>query len=136
MTEKDIRNIREQIEFANTIKDDSERQKAFTLISQQKNELLLDCFRKQSERIKQVVADMETSKKDRQILSTKIDNLTEKIESFSSTMKPLQQCYLHHQELNQQKKGMLKLLKIGKIILAAGGGATLLKVIEIICSAI
>jgi hypothetical protein len=136
MTEKDIRNIREQIEFANTIKDDSERQKAFTLISQQKNELLLDCFRKQSERIKQVVADMETSKKDRQILSTKIDNLTEKIESFSSTMKPLQQCYLHHQQINQQKKGMLKLLKIGKIILAAGGGATLLKVIEIICSAI
>ena len=136
MTEKDIRNIREQIEFANTIKDDSERQKAFTLISQQKNELLLDCFRKQSERIKQVVADMETSKKDRQILSTKIDNLTEKIESFSSTMKPLQQCYFHHQELNQQKKGMLKLLKIGKIILAAGGGATLLKVIEIICSAL
>jgi hypothetical protein len=136
MTEKDIRNIKEQIEFANTIKDDSERQKAFTLISQQKNELLLDCFRKQSERIKQVVADMETSKKDRQILSTKIDNLTEKIESFSSTMKPLQQCYLHHQQINQQKKGMLKLLKIGKIILAAGGGATLLKVIEIICSAI
>lgn len=136
MTEKDIRNIREQIEFANTIKDDSERQKAFTLISQQKNELLLDCFRKQSERIKQVVADMETSKKDRQILSTKIDNLTEKIESFSSTMKPLQQCYLHHQQINQQKKGMLKLLKIGKIILAAGGGATLLKVIEIICSAL
>lgn len=136
MTEKDIRNIREQIEFANTIKDDSERQKAFTLISQQKNELLLDCFRKQSERIKQVVADMETSKKDRQILSTKIDNLAEKIESFSSTMKPLQQCYLHHQQINQQKKGMLKLLKIGKIILAAGGGATLLKVIEIICSAL
>lgn len=136
MTEKDIRNIKEQIEFANTIKDDSERQKAFTLISQQKNELLLDCFRKQSERIKQVVADMETSKKDRQILSTKIDNLTEKIESFSSTMKPLQTCYLHHQQINQQKKGMLKLLKIGKIILAAGGGATLLKVIEIICSAI
>lgn len=136
MTEKDIRNIKEQIEFANTIKDDYERQKAFTLISQQKNELLLDCFRKQSERIKQVVADMETSKKDRQILSTKIDNLTEKIESFSSTMKPLQQCYLHHQQINQQKKGMLKLLKIGKIILAAGGGATLLKVIEIICSAI
>jgi hypothetical protein len=51
-------------------------------------------------------------------------------------MKPLQQCYLHHQQINQQKKGMLKLLKIGKIILAAGGGATLLKVIEIICSAI
>jgi hypothetical protein len=133
MTEKDIKNIREQIEFANTIKDDHERQKAFTLISQQKNELLLDCFRKQSERIKQVVADIEVSKKDRKLLNDKLDILTEKIETFSSSMKPLQQCYLHHQEINQQKKGMLKLLKIGKVILAAGGGAALLKVFEIVC---
>jgi hypothetical protein len=59
MTSDQVKRIKEQVLFAKTITDEKQRAEAFELISQQRDEMLLDCFRKQSERIKNVVAQNE-----------------------------------------------------------------------------
>lgn len=56
MTKEDVERIKQQVAFANTITDEKQRHEAFELIAQQRDEIMLDCFSKQSERIKSVVA--------------------------------------------------------------------------------
>lgn len=129
MTQDDIRHIREQTEFAQTISDPKERETAFHLIAQQRDDLLLECFSKQSERIKAVVAqNVEFQHEITEIKST--------LKRIEDSLCPLQRCYRSRQNEEQQKKGMMKLISVLKYLgLTSGtgaGAAIILKLFELL----
>lgn len=129
MTQDDIRHIHEQTEFAKTISDPNERETAFHLIAQQRDDLLLECFSKQSDRIKSVVAqNIEFQHEIGEIKTT--------LNRIESSLCPLQKCYIQQQNRKQQKLGMIKLFEVLKYIGIFGGSTAvsggILKLLEIL----
>lgn len=129
MTKEDVDRIKQQVAFANTISDEKKRHEAFELIAQQRDEIMLDCFSKQSDRIKSVVAqNIEFQHEIGEIKST--------LKRIESSLCPLQKCYTQQQNAKMQKKGMIKLLEVLKYIGTFGGSTavagTILKLLEII----
>lgn len=129
MTQDDIRHIHEQTEFAKTISDPQQRETAFHLIAQQRDDLLLECFSKQSERIKSVVAQNIE-------FQHEITEIQQSLNRIETSLCPLQKCYQRQQNVKQQKVGMIKLLEILKYVGIFGGSTAvsggIIKLLEIL----
>ena len=125
MTEENVKHWKEQLEFAKTIKDPERKQEFLTLLQQQKDEQLLECFTKQSARIKQLVKTVD----EHTILLNKI---TDAIQTIQKQITIINEFITEQKSKIDQQKGAVKLLKILKYIVAAGGGAALLKILEVL----
>ena len=125
MTEENVKHWKEQLEFAKTIKDPERKQEFLTLLQQQKDEQLLECFTKQSARIKQLVKTVD----EHTILLNKI---TDAIQVIQKQITIINEFITEQKSKIDQQKGAVKLLKILKYIVAAGGGAALLKILEVL----
>lgn len=129
MTKEDVDRIKQQVAFANTITDEKQRHEAFELIAQQRDEILLDCFSKQSDRIKSVVAQNIE-------FQHEISEIQQSLNRIETSLCPLQKCYQRQQNAKQQKVGMIKLLEVLKYIGIFGGSTAvsggIIKLLEIL----
>lgn len=125
MTEENVKHWKEQLEFAKTIQNPERKQEFLTLLQQQKDEQLLECFTKQSSRIKQLVKTVDEH-------TTLLNKITDSIEAIQKNLIEINQFIINQKSLQDQQKGAVKLLKFIKYIVAAGGGAGLLKLIEVL----
>lgn len=129
MTRDDVDRIKQQVAFANTITDEKQRHEAFELIAQQRDEIMLDCFSKQSERIKSVVAQNIE-------FQHEITEIQQSLNRIETSLCPLQKCYQRQQNVKQQKVGMIKLLEILKYVGIFGGSTAvsggIIKLLEIL----
>lgn len=129
MTKEDVDRIKQQVAFANTITDERQRHEAFELIAQQRDEILLDCFSKQSDRIKSVVAQNIE-------FQHEITEIQQSLNRIETSLCPLQKCYQRQQNAKQQKVGMIKLLEVLKYIGIFGGSTAvsggIIKLLEIL----
>lgn len=129
MTKEDVDRIKQQVAFANTITDEKQRHEAFELIAQQRDEIMLDCFSKQSERIKSVVAQNIE-------FQHEITEIQQSLNRIETSLCPLQKCYQRQQNVKQQKVGMIKLLEILKYVGIFGGSTAvsggIIKLLEIL----
>lgn len=125
MTEENVKHWKEQLEFAKTIQNPERKQEFLTLLQQQKDEQLLECFTKQSARIKQLVKTVD----EHTILLNKI---TDAIQVIQKQITIINEFITEQKSKIDQQKGAVKLLKILKYIVAAGGGAALLKILEVL----
>lgn len=125
MTEENVKHWKEQLEFAKTIQNPERKQEFLTLLQQQKDEQLLECFTKQSARIKQLVKTVD----EHTILLNKI---TDAIQTIQKQITIINEFITEQKSKIDQQKGAVKLLKILKYIVAAGGGAALLKILEVL----
>ena len=125
MTEENVKHWKEQLEFAKTIQNPERKQEFLTLLQQQKDEQLLECFTKQSARIKQLVKTVD----EHTILLNKI---TDAIQVIQKQITTINEFITEQKSKIDQQKGAVKLLKILKYIVAAGGGAALLKILEVL----
>ena len=125
MTEENVKHWKEQLEFAKTIQNPERKQEFLTLLQQQKDEQLLECFTKQSSRIKQLVKTVDEH-------TTLLNKITDAIQLIQKQITEINLFITDQKSKIDQQKGAIKLLKFIKYIVAAGGGAGLLKLIEIL----
>lgn len=143
MTSDQVKRIKEQVLFAKTITDEKQRAEAFELISQQRDEMLLDCFRKQSERIKNVVAQNEQFEADIHDIHDELNEIKKQLNSdttllkdkIESLEKPLNVIYNDFIKRKAERHGMVKLIKVLKIagvtLGSLGSTGFILKLLEV-----
>jgi uncharacterized protein YPO0396 len=128
MTQEQVQHIKQQVAFAKTLTDEKQRHEAFELISQQRDEIMLDCFRKQSERIKNVV-------KQNELFEADINEIKMTLKEIKEDLGPLKNMKSTYDRKRYEKDGMIKFLSALKIVGITGGsaglGAGLLKLIQI-----
>lgn len=150
MTPEQVKRIKEQVQFAKTITDEKQKAEAFELIAQQRDEMMLDCFSKQSERIKNVIKqneqfehDIHNIKEDlvdiKKNLKDNVQAITTDLEtnvtSLKTDLKPLTIMYNDYIKRKAERNGMYKLMKFLKVagvtLGSAGSTGLILKLLEI-----
>lgn len=141
MTEEQIKVWRQHRDIAKQIEDPVQRQLALDKLYEEKDDLMQECFQKQSTRIKNVIANqIEMNDNINQIKDDVImlnDNVNYNMKKVNNSILTLGDRLQKNDnvtyKLNEkdiEKRGMKKLLKIFYYIIAAGGGGLLINLIQ------
>lgn len=137
MTEEQIKIWRQHRDIAKQIEDPVQRQLALDKLYEEKDDLMQECFQKQSARIKNVIVNQSEMKDDLVQLKGDLTQLDDNVKTVNNNVlalgSQLKQNDIITYKLNEkeiEKRGMKKLIKILYYIIAAGGGGLLIQLIQ------
>lgn len=137
MTEEQIKVWRQHRDIAKQIEDPVQRQLALDKLYEEKDDLMQECFQKQSARIKNVIAnqiemkdDINQIKGDFIMLNDNMEKVNNNILTIGDRLQKNDNVTYKLNEKDIEKRGMKKLLKIIYYIIAAGGSGLLINLIQ------
>lgn len=137
MTEEQIKVWRQHRDIAKQIEDPVQRQLALDKLYEEKDDLMQECFQKQSTRIKNVIAnqiemkdDINQIKGDFITLNDNMEKVNNNILTIGDRLQKNDNVTYKLNEKEIEKRGMKKLIKILYYIIAAGGGGLLIQLIQ------
>ncbi len=137
MTEEQIKVWRQHRDIAKQIEDPVQRQLALDKLYEEKDDLMQECFQKQSTRIKNVIAnqiemkdDINQIKGDFITLNDNMEKVNNNILTIGDRLQKNDNVTYKLNEKDIEKRGMKKLLKIIYYIIAAGGSGLLINLIQ------
>ena len=137
MTEEQIKVWRQHRDIAKQIEDPVQRQLALDKLYEEKDDLMQECFQKQSTRIKNVIANqiemndnINQIKDDVIMLNDNMEKVNNNILTIGDRLQKNDNVTYKLNEKDIEKRGMKKLLKIIYYIIAAGGSGLLINLIQ------
>lgn len=122
MTSEQIANWKRERDIARAIADPVERERAFTKVYDHRDDMQMECIQHQADRIK-------TGLTNDAILDRELKALKTDVGEIRKELKPLKESDREFREAKIEARGMKRLLNWLRYIVAAGGGALLLKLL-------
>ena len=139
MTEEQIKTWRKHRDIAKKIEDPVQRQIALDKLYEEKDDLMQDCFYKQSKRIKEVVAMQEDLQKDLKQSKEKLTDIDSSMNEMKFGINVIKEKLQKNDDityrLNEhaiEVKGMKKAIKLIWIIATSGGAGILIWLIKMV----
>ena len=137
MTEEQIKTWRKHRDIAKKIEDPVQRQIALDKLYEEKDDLMQDCFYKQSKRIKEVVAMQEDLNKDLKQSKEKLTDIDSSVNEIKFGINVIKEQLQKNDDityrLNEhaiEVKGMKKAINLIWIIATSGGAGFLIWILN------
>ena len=139
MTEEQIKTWRKHRDIAKKIEDPVQRQIALDKLYEEKDDLMQDCFYKQSKRIKEVVAMQESLNKDLKQSKEKLTDIDSSVNEMKFGINVIKEQLQKNDDitykLNEhaiEVKGMKKVINLIWIIATSGGAGFLIWILNML----
>ena len=139
MTEEQIKTWRKHRDIAKKIEDPVQRQIALDKLYEEKDDLMQDCFYKQSKRIKEVVAMQESLNKDLKQSKEKLNDIDSSVNEMKFGINVIKEQLQKNDDityrLNEhaiEVKGMKKAINLIWIIATSGGAGFLIWILNML----
>lgn len=139
MTEEQIKTWRKHRDIAKKIEDPVQRQIALDKLYEEKDDLMQDCFYKQSKRIKEVVAMQEDLNKDLKQSKEKLTDIDSSVNEMKFGINVIKEQLQKNDDitykLNEhaiEVKGMKKVINLIWIIATSGGAGFLIWILNML----
>jgi len=115
MTEVEVEQWKRERDMARRIENPEKRDAALQEVYDHRDDLQMKCIQHQADRIKTVLSDSVQMKAD--------------ISKIKEEMKPLKETEREYKEAKIEARGMARLIKLAKYVVAMGGGAVIVKLL-------